>query len=71
MNCPDCGTRATCKNSASDGESTYRVYKCPNCKRSFTTSEMLDSDDLKSDIYRLRRESTRRYQINKNKAVEI
>ena len=54
MNCPDCNTKSGVRETASDGEITYRIYKCPGCGRKFVTSEMLDSDKLSAELWRIR-----------------
>lgn len=54
MNCPDCNKKSRVINTGSDGEVTYRVYKCPDCGRKFVTSEMLDSDSMTADLWRIR-----------------
>lgn len=67
MNCPKCNERSRVIDTASAGDVTYREYKCPNCETSFITSEMIDSQDYKYEIGRLRRQARRRNEILKSR----
>lgn len=71
MNCPKCSERSRVVDSASAGDVTYREYRCPNCKTSFVTSEMIDSIKYKYEIGRLRRQARQRNEICKSEEAEI
>ena len=67
MDCPNCNKRARVIDTASDGDVTYRQYKCTVCETKFMTSERIDSDDYKTELNRIRERAKLRNIIRKSR----
>lgn len=65
MNCPNCNKKARVFETGSDGDITYRRYKCPVCETKFLTSERIDSNDLITELTRIRERARLRNIIHK------